>query len=332
MSKKIAVVLLNLGGPDNLENVKPFLFNLFNDKAIINLPNPFRWLLAKLISNLRENKAKHIYSQIGGKSPILEISLKQSEELEKKLNISKNEQYKVFVSMRYWHPFAEEIMNKIEEYEAEEIVLLPLYPQFSTTTTQSSFDSFTKISKRNFKRICCYFDNKNFIQSHYGLLKESMKSIKGNFRILFSAHGLPEKIIDEGDPYQWQIEQTVSQIMNLFNEKIDYRICYQSKVGRMKWLEPSTESELLKAAEENIAVIVVPIAFVSDHSETLVELDLEYKTLYNSISNKDYIRVGALNLNDNYLNALAEQVFSAVANEKLSRKCPKEFCKCFMEK
>lgn len=332
MSRKIAVIIFNLGGPDKLENVKPFLFNLFYDKAIINLPNPFRWFLANLISNLREDKAKKIYEKMGGKSPILENTQRQAEELEKLLNISRAEEYKVFISMRYWHPFAEETIKKIEEYNPEEVILLPLYPQFSTTTTQSSFDSFSKISDIKFKKICCYFDDKNFIKSHYNLLKESLINIKGDFRILFSAHGLPEKIIKEGDPYQWQIEQTVANIMELFSEKIDYKICYQSKVGKMKWLEPSTENEILEAAKEGKSIIIVPIAFVSDHSETLVELDLEYKELYSSISDKDYVRVDSLNIDKYYLEALKDQVFSLIDNKKKSRKCPDEFCKCLMEK
>ena len=305
MSKKIAVVLLNLGGPDKLSSVKEFLFNLFYDPAIIRLKNPFRWLLAKFISSKREKTAQEIYAQMGGGSTILPVTKKQAELLEVELNKNLKSEFKVFVSMRYWHPFASEAINKIEKFSPDEILLLPLYPQFSTTTTKSSLDEFSKLLKdTKIKTTCCYYKDPNFIKAHVDLIKEKLP--KEKFRILFSAHGLPEYIIKNGDPYQWQIEQTVNSIIKEIGQ-VDHVICYQSKVGRLKWLGPSTEEELHKAAEENIAVVVVPIAFVSDHSETLVELDIEYKELFKEKCSKAYIRVPALNEDANFIKALFEQ-------------------------
>ena len=334
MSKKIAVILFNLGGPDKLTSVKGFLFNLFYDPAIIGLPNPFRWLLAKFISSKREKTAQEIYAHLGGGSPILATTKKQAALLEKKLNDNEDKNFKVFVSMRYWHPFAWEVLEELENYNPDEICLLPLYPQYSTTTTKSSLDEFNNLLKKSklkeikVKSICCYFQNPNFIKAHVNLINAAIKKIEGKFRILFSAHGLPEYIIKAGDPYQWQIEQGVDKIIKSLKQELDYNICYQSKVGSLKWLGPSTEEELLKAAKEDIAVIIVPIAFVSDHSETLVELDIEYKELFAQKCDKAYVRVDALNEDKDFILSLAEQV-NLTKND--IRQCPKEFCKCFKE-
>jgi ferrochelatase len=335
MTKKTAVILFNLGGPDKLSSVQGFLFNLFYDPAIIRLINPFRWLLAKFISSRREKYAQEIYKQMGGASSILPITQKQAFALEKKLG--KN--FKVFVSMRYWHPFAKEIIEDIKSYKPDEILLLPLYPQFSTTTTKSSLDEFSELLKQeglHAKAVCCYFKNQNFIKSHASLIKEKLP--KGNYRILFSAHGLPEYIVKQGDPYQWQVEQGVVEIVKHLGGNTDYVICYQSKVGRMKWLTPSTEDELMKAAKENIAVVIVPIALVSDHSETLVELDIEYKKLFEENCQKPYIRIEALNENEYFVESLKDQVHLMLEGNKsinrdnveifTERKCDSSFGKC----
>ena len=332
MTRKIAVVLLNLGGPDKLSSVKGFLFNLFYDKAIIRISNPFRWILAKFISSKREKIAQEIYQQIGGSSTILPITIKQAEKLELALKTNKKDEFKVFVSMRYWHPFAREVIKEIEKYKADEILLVPLYPQFSTTTTESSFEEFKKISKQKVKTICCYYKNHNFIKAHVDLIKEAIKKVNGEYRVLFSAHGLPEIIIKKGDPYQWQVEETVKEIIKNLDETVDFAICYQSKVGSLKWISPSTEDELLRATQDDKSVIIVPIAFVSDHSETLVELDIEYKELFEIKSNKQYIRVNALNENEDFISCLVDQVHLMLENETQTRKCPKEFCGCYKEK
>jgi ferrochelatase len=330
MNKKIAVVLFNLGGPDSLSSVKKFLFNLFYDPAIIPLIKPLRWILAKYISSKRNKKAMGIYAQMGGGSTILPLTKNQAELLEKELNKTKKETFKVFISMRYWHPFANEVIKDMEDFTPDEIVFLPLYPQYSTTTTKSSFEEFYMLIKKsvlkntNIKEICCSYKEANFIKTHVNLIKKQIKKVTGKYRILFSAHGLPEYVIKAGDPYQWQIEQTSSKIMEEFS-KVDYRICYQSKVGSLRWLGPSTEEELEIAAKEDISVIVVPIAFVSDHSETLVELDIDYKNLFEKITKVGkYLRVPALNDNQDYILSLVNQV----RLENIIEKCPEEFCKC----
>lgn len=340
--KKIAVVLLNLGGPDSMSAVKRFLFNLFYDPNIIRLNNPFRWLIAKFISIRREKKAQGIYAKMGGKSTILPMTKNQADKLEEKLNKDQKNNYKVFVSMRYWHPFADEVIKEIENFLPDEILLTPLYPQFSTTTTKSSVEEFGNLIKKSslkntdIKAVCCYFNNKNFIEAHVQLIREKVIDLKEKYRILFSAHSLPEKIIEQGDPYKWQIEETCSKIIELLNiENLDYKICYQSKVGPLKWLSPSTEEEIKKAADDNIALIIVPIAFVSEHSETLVELDIEYSNLFKAHSNKPYIRIKALNDNDKFIEALAGQVDLMIAqNSQFSQNNIKIFSelKCAQNK
>ena len=317
MKKKIAVILFNLGGPEKLSSVEGFLFNLFYDPAILPLPNPFRWLLAKFITLRRKAKSQNIYANIGGGSPILSLTENQAKLLEKKLNSSdKNSEYKVFVSMRYWHPFAKETINLVEKFYPDEMVLLPLYPQYSTTTTKSSFDEFkrliqkSKLKEKKQKPIYHYFDNENFIKAHVSLIEKLIPKKSSKFRILFSAHGLPEYVIKNGDPYQIQIEKTIENIINELGKKIDHVVCYQSKVGPLKWLGPNTEDELIKAAKEDMDVMIVPIAFVSEHSETLYELDIEYKELFEKICQKEFIRVPALNDNKYFIQALADEVLS----------------------
>jgi ferrochelatase len=226
---KIAVVLFNLGGPDNLKNVKPFLFNLFNDKAIINLPQPFRYIIAKIISNFRAGKARLNYAKIGNGSPLLSATNSQALALEEVLNKNDNDDsYKVLVCMRYWHPMTEEIIEEIKNGDFEKIILLPLYPQFSVTTSGSSFKKWHEIAKREgvnlpTSEICCYPINKFFINAHVKIIKKTLlehrESENLSWRILFSAHGLPQNIIDNGDPYQHHVEKTVQEIVKLIDKE-----------------------------------------------------------------------------------------------------------------
>lgn len=311
---KKAVVLLNLGGPDNLDAVERFLFNLFYDKNIITIPNPIRYFLAKFISKKRAPIAKEIYKQIGNKSPILEETKKQAIALEKALNDnSNNDTHKVFIAMRHWHPFSYEIFEKVKEFTPDEIILLPLYPQFSTTTTKSSLDDWNKIAKNKLnvptKTICSYHKEESFITAHVDKIKKCYDEANNicKSRILFSAHGLPEKIIKKGDPYQKQIEETVEAIIRKLGIKdLDYAICYQSRVGRLKWIGPSTDVEINRAGQDSVGVVIVPIAFVSEHSETLVELDIEYRHLAMNCGVKNYLRVSALGNDKNFIKALAK--------------------------
>jgi ferrochelatase len=351
MNKKTAIILFNLGGPDKLTSVKPFLFNLFNDKAIIDLPNPFRFLLAKLISFKRANTAKEIYSHIGGKSPILEITNEQAENLEKELSFSGD--FKVFVCMRYWHPMAKEVVAKVKDYNPDEIIMLPLYPQFSTATTESSFDDFiSEIKKQKvdskIKKICCYPTNIKFIQSHAQLIKKFINEVKYNnhkkYRLLFSAHGLPEKIINKGDPYVFQINSSckaiIAQILSdedFAKEKIDFAVCFQSKVGPLKWTTPSLDDEITRAGNDKVGIIIVPIAFTSDHSETLVELDIEYKETAEEYKLPFYYRVKALNSDGYFIESLVDICKNIslkdqdCSSDNGIRVCPKNFTKCISQ-
>tara|TARA_Y100001970_G_scaffold273495_1_gene371794 strand:+ start:596 stop:1612 length:1017 start_codon:yes stop_codon:yes gene_type:complete len=330
-----AVVLFNLGGPDKLESVEPFLFNLFNDPAIISIPSFIRYPLAKLISKRRAPIAKDIYREIGNKSPILELTQKQAQSLENSL--VKKGDYKCFVVMRCWHPRAREVINKVKEYDPQEIILLPLYPQYSASTSGSSINEWNDLCKKeNYliktKTICCYPTQENFIMSHVNLIKKTLNTIENkNFKLLFSAHGLPENKIKKGDPYQWQVEKTVETIMSkLINENLDFLITYQSRVGPLKWIGPSTDEMIIKYSKEKKGIVIVPVAFVSEHSETLVELDIEYKKLAEKNGCVFYKRIPALGIEENFVKGLTDLVLQQEVRENFvsSVLCPSKYKKC----
>ena len=219
-----SIILFNLGGPDKLESIEPFLFNLFNDPAIISIPSIFRHPLAKFLSKRRAPIAKNIYKEIGNKSPILEFTQDQAKSLEN--NLSAKGDFRCFIVMRCWHPRASDVIKKVKEYNPEEIILLPLYPQYSASTSGSSINEWNNLCKKeNYqvktKTICCYPTENNFIKSHVSLIKKIIKTIENkNFKLIFSAHGLPESKIKKGDPYQWHIEETVKEIMSRLKKKI----------------------------------------------------------------------------------------------------------------
>lgn len=334
---KTAVVLLNLGGPTSLEAVKPFLFNLFNDRAIINLPNPLRYLVAKLISSRRAAKARHIYEQMGGFSPLLNNTKAQQKALQEELG----NQFKVFIGMRYWVPFIKDIVQDVREYNPSKIILLPLYPQFSTTTTASSFtewDNQAKDMEQITQKICCYPQSDHFIHAHCELIIPHCVDMLTRYNqkpmVLFSAHGLPKKVILAGDPYQWQVEKSVKKILEFLTRQgfdaIDHMITYQSRVGPMEWLKPATDEVIKnhgKTSPEQ-PLMIVPITFVSEHSETLVELDIEYKDLAKESGVQHYYRAPTLSLNKSFIQGLAQQVHDCLHGVKKERICPDEFTKC----
>ncbi len=329
---RTAVILFNLGGPDDLKAVKPFLFNLFNDKAIIRVPQPFRFILASIISTIRAKKARSIYQCMGGKSPILDQTVAQANALEKILSVKG--QYKVFVCMRYWHPMSDIVAMKVKSYMPERIILLPLYPQYSTTTTASSVAHWDKaaakagLSNIPTKLICCYHDDYGFAAAHVQLIKDIYwkAAENGKPRVLFSAHGLPKKVIKAGDPYQEQVEDSVARIVQILSiEGFDHRICYQSKVGPMQWIGPSTEEEILEAGKDGVPIVVVPIAFVSEHSETLVELDVEYRELASEHGVPSYWRVPALGCEPYYIQTLADLCLGKTSKKKECDYCKKHF-------
>jgi ferrochelatase len=333
---KTAVVLYNLGGPDSLKAVRPFLFNLFNDAAIIGLPQPLRALVALIISQRRARTAQAIYQHLGGASPILAHTRDQAEALERSLR--EKGDYKVFIAMRHWHPLTREAVAQVKAYAPDKILMLPLYPQFSTTTTQSAFSAWYREAYRQklqapHQPICCYPFEEHMTEGFVARIEEGYDEAArhGVPRLLFSAHGLPEKIVRKGDPYQWQVERTVSAITRKLGN-VDYVICYQSRVGPLAWIGPSTEAELRRAGQEKRPVLVIPVSFVSEHSETLVELDIEYRHLAQQSGIPYYGRVAALGSHPAFIEALAwlceVMKFYPNCSNSHGRICPKEFQQC----
>jgi len=318
---RTAVVLFNLGGPDSLDAVKPFLRNLFSDPAIIALPAVLRWPLAHLIAGRRAAKARSIYAQIGGASPIVGQTQMQAQALQEALVPMGDswDEWKCFVCMRYWHPMTHAVVQRVRRFAPERIVLLPLYPQFSTTTTGSSFKAWDAAVARlgaMTRRVKSYPVEPGFIAASVELVKQGLAEANAAgaqpVRVLFSAHGLPEKIIRAGDPYQGQVEQTAKAIAEQLGASIDWSVCYQSRVGPLKWIGPSTESEIRRAATDRKAIVLYPLSFVSEHSETLVELDIDYRKLAAEAGVPTYVRVPTVGTHPKFIEGLARLVRDAL--------------------
>ena len=289
-TEKLAVVIFNLGGPDSPEAIKPFLLNLFNDPAILRVPNPLRWVIAQLIAWRRVSTSKEIYEQVGGKSTLLPATQEQAEALKEEIAGTAS-QVEVFVFMRYWHPMVEETVTKIKTFDPDRILLLPLFPQFSTTTTGTSVKAFTAEAERQGltapqDSLCCYPAHHGFLDATVANITKAMNEAgqHGSPRLLLSAHGLPQRTIDAGDPYQWQVEQTSMAIVEALERPgLDWVTCYQSRVGPVKWIGPYTEDEVKRAGQDSVPVVIAPIAFVSEHVETEVEIDIELRQLADEI-------------------------------------------------
>jgi ferrochelatase len=337
-------VLFNLGGPDRPEAIRPFLRNLFADPAILRVPFFIRPFLARRIAAARLGPATANYALLGGRSPLLELTGAQARALETAMS---ELDARCFMAMRYWHPFSVETAREVKLWNPDEIILLPLYPQFSSTTTGSSLaawrDAATSVGLvASVTTLCCYPDALAYAASILTLVRATYETAARQHgervRLLFSAHGLPEVIVRSGDPYQWQVEQTVRAVMHAWGDDRmpDWVICYQSRATPQKWLEPSTEQELERAARDGVAVVVVPIAFVSDHSETLVELDVEYRHLADRLGIPGYFRVPAANDDQAFIAALATLVRDARArgpglcSHAAERICPGRFTQCPM--
>ncbi len=320
-STKVAVILFNLGGPDSLAAVKPFLINLFSDAAIINAPAPVRWVLARFIAWRRAQAARDIYAQIGGASPLLANTKAQAKLLASTL--ADLGDVACFISMRYWHPMSEATAIAVKRFAPDRIVLLPLYPQFSQATSGSSInDWYAAAAKVELdiptSTICCYPTNEDYVSALAQDLRDELSELPSTtrFRVLFSAHGLPKKNVAAGDPYQSQIEQTAAAVVEVLAvPDLDWVVCYQSRVGPLEWLSPYTEDELVRAASDDVAVVIVPIAFVSEHSETLVELDLDYRARAEQLGIRVYRRVQTLGINSRFIAGLAAMVRNAVAHD-----------------
>jgi ferrochelatase len=337
---KTAVVLFNLGGPDSPDAVQPFLFNLFNDPAIIGLLQPMRWLLAKLISARRAPIAREIYAKIGGRSPLLPNTEAQAAALEAALGPD----HRCFIAMRYWRPLTEEAARAVTAWRPDRVVLAPLYPQFSSTTTASSLRAWGLAAAAAgltvpTRSLCCYPTDEGFVAAVAGQVRAALAEVRGGqrLRVLFSAHGLPQKVVAAGDPYQWQVERTVEAVVaSIGGSGLDYAICYQSRVGPLAWIGPSTDAEIARAGADGVAAIVVPIAFVSEHSETLVELDIEYGHLAKEKGVPVYVRAPTVGTASSFIAGLAEQIRRTAACTGTMRSgndgriCPARFGKCPM--
>jgi ferrochelatase len=316
--RKIAVVLFNLGGPDNQDDVRPFLRNLFSDKAIIGLPEIFRLPLAWLISTTRADKSKALYALMGGGSPLLENTKAQSDALRMELQSrNKNCEIKTFIAMRYWMPFCKEAVREVEQFCPDEVVLLPLYPQYSFTTTGSSIAEWEHYYDAPYKVVSEYPQANGFVSAAAKLILSEYDKLQrpNKVRVLFSAHGLPQKNIDSGDPYEKQIGLSASAISSLLPNNFEFVTCYQSKVGPLKWLGPSTPDEIQRAGNDKIGIIVYPISFVSEHIETLVELDIEYKELAHEAKVPFFARARTVGNDPIFISNLADLVEAKINEE-----------------
>ncbi len=321
MQEKVGVVLLNLGGPDSLEAVEPFLYNLFVDPDIINFPGSFlvRKPLARLISSKRHPSIQEQYKKIGGKSPLKEFTLGQARLLEEKLN--ENFPARVFAAMRYWHPFTAEVLDEIEKEGIKKVILLPLYPQYSKATTESSVKEWKKqlaerggIDGLQWSLIEHYYDFPPYLDAFIERINQGLERFPAEQRdkvnILFSAHGTPMKLVREGDPYSGHICETVSAIMERGGWANPHHLCFQSKVGPQKWLTPSTPTTIEELAAEGVKnMLLVPVAFASDHLETLFELGIEYRHIAEQKGVDRYEVTEGLNYSEKFIDALAQLVF-----------------------
>jgi ferrochelatase len=341
MTDRLAIVIFNLGGPDGPVAVRPFLFNLFNDPYIISLPQPFRWLLARLISTSRAPKSRAYYAHLGGGSPLLAETQAQAEALEEAAT-SLADAVKAFPFMRYWHPFARDVVAEIKSFRPTRIVVLPLYPQFSTSTTATSLAEFTRETRRQqldapIDTVCCYPTDTGFIAAMAAKVKAVTGGRIDKPRVVFCAHGLPLKTIAAGDPYQWQVERTAEAIATAAGiVPDDWVLAYQSRVGPLEWLGPAIEAEVARAGRERRPVIVVPIAFVSEHVETLFELDVTMRDLAMAAGVPRYDRVGTVRTDSAFIAGMAGMIraargrglCSAGGGAAQGRVCPLPYNKC----
>lgn len=327
------MVLFNLGGPDGPAAVKPFLYNLFSDPAIIAAPAFARKPIAAFIAASRERSAMANYAHMGGGSPILGETRRQAEALESSLRRRRpDDEIRVFVAMRYWKPRAAEIAGAVRWFAPDDVVLAPLYPQYSTTTTASSMAEWHDHYDARCRDICCWFSNPGLIEAHAQRIEEAWTAAgRPKVRLLFSAHGLPRRIAESGDPYVWQVGETCAKVAERLPGDWDWSICYQSRVGPVKWLEPSTPQAILRAAADGVGVLIDPIAFVSEHIETLVELDRDYAELARKAGIGVYLRAAAVGTAAPFIDGLADAVERALARGAGGpdgRACPAAFGRC----
>jgi ferrochelatase len=320
---RVGVLLLNLGGPDRLEDVRPFLFNLFSDPEIIRLPikglqKPLAWL----ISTLRSGKSQENYRQIGGGSPLRKITEAQGEALELKLK-EVGQDVKIYIGMRYWHPFTEEAIAQVQKDEITKLVVLPLYPQFSISTSGSSFrvleemwSENTHLEQIQYTLIPSWYNQTRYLEAMADLISQELTQMANpdQVHIFFSAHGVPQSYVDEaGDPYQQEIQECTRLIMATLNRPNQHTLAYQSRVGPVEWLKPYTEDALKELGEQGVKdLLVVPISFVSEHIETLQEIDIEYREIAEEAGIHNFQRVPALNTHPLFIDSLSQLVLKSL--------------------
>jgi|SRR5579884_1847938 len=317
---KTGILLFNLGGPERLQDVKPFLYNLFSDPEIIRVKfTPLRKLIAFTIATLRHRKSEGYYRQIGGGSPLRKLTEEQARALQDEL-VRRGRDVQTFVGMCTWHPFFYETLKQVESNGIDRLVILPLFPQFSVTTTGSGFSLLRGLIERNPKLksldiqwIRSWQDHPLYIQSFVRSIERELAKFKNppGVHLLFSAHSIPESYVREGDPYLEQTRQSVEKIMDQLGRKNPYQLSFQSKIGPVKWLEPFTNDAIIDLGKRGIPdVLVVPISFVSEHIETLYELDILYKHVAEDAGIENFRRVPALNSDPSFIGALAAIVES----------------------
>lgn len=320
---RAGILLLNLGGPDRLEDVRPFLFNLFSDPEIIRIPFP--WMqkpLAWLISTLRSQRSQDNYRQIGGGSPLRRITEEQARAIENNLH-GKGKDAKVYIGMRYWHPFTEEAIANIRRDGIEQLVILPLYPHFSISTSGSSFRLLEQLwaedpalARIDYTVIPSWYDRPGYIKAMAQSIARELERLPNSdeIHIFFSAHGVPLSYVEEaGDPYQREIEDCTRLIMEALDRPNPHTLAYQSRVGPVEWLQPYTEDAIADLAQQGVkALLVVPISFVSEHIETLQEIDIEYRELAEEAGIERFYRVPALDTDPTFIDDLANLAIEAL--------------------
>ena len=325
---RVGVLLLNLGGPDRLEDVGPFLFNLFSDPEIIRIPFSFlQRPLAWFISTRRTKTSQENYRQIGGGSPLRQITESQAHALQERL-LQLGQEARIYVGMRYWHPFTEEAIAKIKLDRIERLVILPLYPQFSISTSGSSFRLLQrlwvedpKLEQIEYTVIPSWYKQPSYLQSTAQLIAQELQqfALPDSVHIFFSAHGVPRSYVEEaGDPYQQEIEDCTSLIMQTLNRPNPHTLAYQSRVGPVAWLQPYTEDAIKELGAQGVKdLLVVPISFVSEHIETLQEIDIEYREIAEHSGIHNFRRVPALNTHPLFIEAMADLVLQALKSPSL---------------
>jgi ferrochelatase len=315
--RQLGVVLFQLGGPDTLEAIEPFLYNLFCDPDIIDFPfaRIGRKPLAKLISSTRARKVQHHYSVIGGGSPIRRFTEQQAQALQSRLaNLGVNA--RCFVAMRYWHPFTSEAIARLRESGCNEVVLLPLYPHYSSTTVGSSLNEWNRLFRENIPvhRVETFYQHHLYLDALIQKIDEALARFPDPQRpeLVFSAHSVPLSVIEKGDPYQRHVQHTVELLMQKGGWRNPHRLCYQSKVGASKWLQPSLHATLKQLSAERVReVCIVPISFVSDHVETLGEIDHEAREEAHRLGIERFEMSAGLNDSPTFIAALADLVTKA---------------------